>query len=89
MSDRNLTFGFYVNDPGVSKTLSTRPNKLKRRWTSMCEMGLAVEKLSLPSANIECIGLRVSLPKRKKVMLFTVCRPPQTVMEPFLQDLEN
>ena len=50
--------------------------------------GLAVEKLSLPSANIECIGLRVSLPKRKKVMLFTVYRPAQTVMEPFLQDLE-
>ena len=50
--------------------------------------GLAVEKLSLPSANIECTGLRVRLPKRKKVMLFTVYRPPQTVIEPFLQYLE-
>ena len=50
--------------------------------------GLAVEKLSLSSVNIECIGLRVSLPKRKKVMLFTVYRPPQTAMESFLHDFE-
>ena len=49
---------------------------------------LAVETLSLPSVDIECIGLRVTPPKRKKVMLFTVYRPPQTVMEPFLHDLE-
>ena len=50
--------------------------------------GHAVGKLSLPSVDIECIGLRVTLPKRKKGMLFTVYRPPQTVTEPFLHDLE-
>ena len=52
--------------------------------------GITAECLPLStSSTIECIGLRVSLPKRQKLFLFTADRPPNMPAESFRPILDQ
>ena len=51
--------------------------------------GLSAKELPIYSPSLECIALQVTLPKRKKIVLFTVYRPPNVSMDAFLDDLDG
>lgn len=51
--------------------------------------GLAAEALTLPPSSMECAAVRITLPKRKKIVLFCAYRPPHTDSDTFLDALEH
>ena len=50
--------------------------------------GLAASRLTSTPAALECVALKVDLPKRKKLILFTVYRPPSLDMDSFLDSMD-
>ena len=51
--------------------------------------GLTAKLLPLPLPRLECLSVQLHFPKRKKLTLHVVYRPPNLPMESFLDDLEE
>ena len=51
--------------------------------------GITAEVIDIPSTSLECIAVRLHFPKRKKLNLINVYRPPDNLMDAFLEELDD